>query len=153
MHIMFVLTLAIAGQVQATIVEFHQDGLIKKGDEYDKVYIYENATVGITGGKVGRLYANDSSRVNLFGGEIQDFFASDSSTIYVYGGSIDWVLGLNNASVASLFGGNMPGEVGLSVSNKINIYGYGFHWQRAGGGQRAEYCQVIGLMERHLQYI
>lgn len=121
--------LAISGQVHATIVEFNQDGLIKKGDEYDFVSVFDDATVGMTGGVVEHLHADDSSTFILFDGDIGWLVASDSSKMYVYGGSIEHSLIVDRRSTVSLFGGTIGQNLTIPNFGKVNIYGYGFEWK------------------------
>jgi len=118
--------------VQGTIVEFHDDWIIHEGDEYAEVHVYDDATVGMTGGRVVDLYANDSSTVNLFDGEVLWLYAEDSSRICMYGGSIDRALSLTGSSVASLYGGMSGAEVDIFDSGVVKVYGYGFEFQSTG---------------------
>jgi len=134
--ILVLLTLVAAGKVQATIVEFHDDWIIQEGDEYEKVYVYDDATVGITGGKVRDLYANDSSIVNIFAGDVTWLYSSGSSTINIYGGEIDRALRIKDSGVANLFGGDGALEIAIFDSGILKIFGYGFEWQPIGEGSR-----------------
>jgi hypothetical protein len=133
--ILLLVMLAGAGRVQATIVEFYEDWIIHEGDEYDEVHIYNDATIGITGGEVGHLYANDSSTVNLFDGVVYSLYAYDSSTIYIYGGLIDRSVSVADSSIASLYGGMSGAEVRIFDSGIVRIYGYGFEWEPTLGGE------------------
>lgn len=131
--IFVVCTLVAAGKVQATIVEFYDDWIIQEGDQYDEVYIYGDATIGVTGGSVGDLYAKESSTVNLFDGMVYLLGASDSSTVYIYGGQIKLALSVRGSSVASLFGSTIN-TISILDSGIVRIYGTGFQWERSGGG-------------------
>jgi hypothetical protein len=130
---MLVLTVGIVGRVQATIVEFHDDWIIHEGDEYESVVIFNDATLGMTGGVVGRVHANDSSRFNLFYGLVSELVASDASTVYMYGGAIEGSLIVDRLSSVSLFGGTIGEALTIPHSGTVNIYGYGFNWERAAG--------------------
>lgn len=135
--ILIVTMLAGAGRVQATIVEFREDWIIHEGDEYDQVHVYDNATVGITGGRVLDLYANDSSTVNLFDGEVLWLYGSDSSRIYMYGGTIDRALTLTASSVASVYGDMSGSEVRIFDSGIVRFYGYGFEFEPTGASGKS----------------
>jgi hypothetical protein len=135
--ILVVVVLAGAGRVEATVVEFREDWLIHEGDEYDQVHVYDDATVGITGGRVLDLYANDSSTVNLFDGEVLWLYGSDSSRIYMYGGSIDRALTLTGSSVASLYGGMSDVEIRIFDSGIVRFYGYGFEFEPTGASGKS----------------
>src|SRR4030042_6509914 len=61
-------------RVYATTIAFYSDGVIKKGETYDKVDVYDtppaHTTVDMTGGQVNRpgMFTYDATTVNISGG-------------------------------------------------------------------------------------
>jgi len=154
--VIFILIVLGVGNVQGSIVEFNDDWVIHEGDDYDEVYIYDEATVGMTGGEVWKLYSNDSSTFNLFDGVVYWLRAYDSSTINIYGGSIDRLLGIGDSSVVNLFGGQVATDVVMSDSGTLKIYGYGFEYRPAGPGSgwlSGYWLDGTAFSEMYLRYL
>ena len=78
----------------ATTIAFYSDGVIQKGDTYEKVDVYDTApghtTVNMTGGWVDYpgMSTFDASVVNISAGFVGFLRTNDSSTVNVSGG---WV--------------------------------------------------------------
>ena len=139
------------GQLWATIIAFHEDGVIQDGDEYSDVYVYDDATVDMTGGVVTvQLGAYDSSTVNISGGVLNGVFTSiesvastlnlsgsmqadgveiwGSGTLNMFGGTVGSVEVHN---IANLYGGVISDY--LLATSTVNIYGYGFEYDPLAG--------------------
>jgi len=125
------LLLLAAATAQATIRrDIYSDAVIQPGNEYDVVNLYEDATVGMTGGKVQySLYTKDSSTLNLFDGEVSFLCVYDSSRLYMYGGQIRRSLALSGSGAASVFGGIIGPEIQIYDSGVLTVHGYAFEWQ------------------------
>lgn len=133
MRVLIVLALILlsGGAAKATLI--YEDWLIHEGDEYDIVSVLNDATLGMTGGKVEHLHTSDSSTLNLFDGMVSWLIASDTSTMYIYGGLTEHALILERESTVNLFGGTIGEGVRISGSARVNIYGYGFEFLADGG--------------------
>jgi len=135
--VIFILIVLGVANVQGSIVEFTEDWVIHVGDEYDIVSVLNDATVGMTGGEVGKFYAREFSTVNVFDGVVRSLYAYDSSSIYIYGGTIDRTLYVAGSSSVSLFGGEEFGDVAIFDSGVLKIYGYGFEFRPTGTDPRS----------------
>jgi len=107
----------------ATTIAFYSDGVIRAGDEYDRVEVYDtppfHTTVDMTGGAVGRggdldtgVFSYDSSTVNMTGAGSYSYhlYTHDWSTANISGGLVgDW----------GLFGGT---SIAAYDSSTINVY-------------------------------
>jgi len=122
--------------VKAVNVEFRSDAIIRTGDIYDIVSVYDTppevTTVHMFGGSVYRFFTYNSSTVNIFGGELERGIETwHSSTVNIYGGTIfaDG-LGMSDSSTVNIYGGDVTiGKPYFNNSCTLNIYGYGFNYE------------------------
>ena len=116
----------------ATTIDFNENGTITDGNYFDRVNVWDSATVDMTGGQVLDFYAYQTSTVNLSGGTISWFYTSGSSALLnMSGGVIDRSLNVGGSSVTNLTGGQIPfystgAYISAGDSATVNIYGYGF---------------------------
>jgi len=122
-----VLVLLSGGAAEATLI--YEDWLIHEGDDYDIVSVLNDATLGMTGGKVEHLHTDGSSTLNLFDGMVSWLIASDTSTMNIYGGLIEHALIVDRQSSVNLFGGTITEGVTIPHSGRVNVYGYGFDFR------------------------
>lgn len=108
---------------------FSSDGIIREGDEYDDVFIYDTppdrTTVSMFGGRVSFMQSYDSSIFNMFGGTTEAC-AYNQSTFNVGGGTI-YTLNLYDSSSANIFGGRTNGVTAygtgtVNVLDNANLY-------------------------------
>jgi len=119
--------------VRAVDVDFYSDAIIRPGDAYDVVSVYDTppvpTVVHMFGGSVYRFRTYDSSIVNIFAGELERGGVMwESSTMNIYGGDImlDGPL-FTDSSTLNIYGGDVfLGAPHAEDSSTINIYGYGF---------------------------
>ena len=118
---------------QAVNIEFRSDTIIRPGDDFEIVSVYNTppdvTTVHMFGGSVYRFRAYDSSTVNIFGGELEwGGVLWDSSTLNIYGGTITLDTPLfTDSSTLNIYGGDVfMGAPSAEGSSTINIYGYNF---------------------------
>lgn len=122
--------------VQAGNVDFYNDAIIRPGDDYDIVSVYDTppvpTVVHIFGGSIITLRTYDSSSANIHDGQIKGSIETrNSSTVNIHGGNIDLDylavsdLGTLNIYAGNLLVGNSPY---FSESSTVNIYGYGFNY-------------------------
>jgi len=139
---------------QATTVAFYTDGVIQEGDVYSYVYVYNNATVDMTGGVVTTvLVAYDSSTVNISGGilhQIGSSYESAASTLNLSGSMQADEVEIGGSSVLNMFDGtigsveidniaNLYGGIisdYLLATSTVNIYGYDFQYNPLAGDYR-----------------
>ena len=85
-----VLAVCGAGDAKATIIEFHENAVIQEGDQYDRVSIFGDSIVVMTGGSVGQMVGYDSSTLIIIDGQVEWWFElGDSATAHLYGGTFD----------------------------------------------------------------
>lgn len=78
-----------AAESQAISIDFYEDGVIKLGDIYDVVNIWNDATVDMTGGQIDTgAYIYNSGAFNIYDGLIDaDVAVFDSGTLNLWGGN------------------------------------------------------------------
>jgi hypothetical protein len=153
-HNILILVFLSPALCRATTVAFYTDGVIKGGDEYSYVGVYNNAKVDMTGGIVTvQLGAYDSSTVNISGGVLHGVFTSSesaSSTLNLSGsmqadGVKIWGLGTLNMfggivgsveihNIANLYDGIISDY--LLATSTVNVYGYDFQYNPLAGDYR-----------------
>jgi len=110
--------------------DIYSDTVIQAGNEYEVVKIHDDATVGMTGGKVQySLDTTDVSTFNLFGGYIQSLHVYDSSKSYMYGGEIGRALVLSGSGAAHVLGGIVGLEIRIYDSGVLTVHGHAFEWE------------------------
>lgn len=131
----------------ATTIAFYSDGVIRAGDEYDRVDVYDtppfHTTVDMTGGAIGRrgyldtgVFSYDSSTVNMTGGYAYHLYTHDSSTVNISGGAVEdvylmfeTIVAAYDSSVINVYdGGLIAGAPNLAFfelfdSSELNVYG------------------------------
>ena len=119
--------------VQAVDVDFYSDAIIRPGDAYDNVFVYDtppdHTTVHMFGGSVEVFHTYDSSTVNIHGGELTAQVGLwELSTMNIYSGDITLDSSLfTDSSTLNIYGGDVfLGAPHAEDSSTINIYGYGF---------------------------
>ena len=116
---------------KATTIDFYTDGTIVDGNVFERVNVWDSATVDMTGGEVSRFYTYLTSTVNFNGGTISSLFVGDNSQLNMSEGLIDGSLNVSGSSIANLTGGQIPfysqgAFISAGGSSIVNIYGYGF---------------------------
>lgn len=120
--------LFIASQAYAVLQDqiFTSDEVIREGDEYANVDIYDThpirTTVSMSGGSVDRLIAYDSSVLNFTGGTISMLRARDFSTINVSGGFIHSPMAWDYSTI-NISGSFNAVEVGATATGIVNVMG------------------------------
>jgi len=103
---------------------FTSDGVIREGDEYANVYIYDTpphrTTVSMFGGRASGILAYDSSILNIAGG-IAEVIALNQSAINISGGSVHTLAALDSSSV-NVFGGSLY-ELYAWDTGTVNVFG------------------------------
>ena len=120
-------------KVQAIDVDLYSDAIIRHGDDYDLVFVYDtsplHSKVDMFGGNVFGFITHDSSKVNIHAGELEKGITTyDSSTLSIYDGTIllDTPL-ITGSSTLNIYGGDVRmGAPYAENSSTINIYGYDF---------------------------
>jgi hypothetical protein len=121
----------------ATTIAFYSDGVIQKGETYDKVDVYDtppaHTTVDMTGGQVNRpgMFTYDATTVNISGGYVNSLRTYGSSIVNILGGSVcdsgSYVISHDSSTVNLYEGGTLHGlsfgEFHLQDSSVFNIYG------------------------------
>jgi len=97
---------------QGTMIDFYQNGVIQDGDIYDRVTVWGDAIVVITGGQVSQIVQNDSSEVTVI----------DVNGV--------WWFELGDSSTANIYGGDYNILYAPSDNSSFHIYGYGFAVER-----------------------
>jgi hypothetical protein len=118
------------------------------------VYMYNDASVDITGGWIDELYLYDDTTAKVTGGEVMlfmvegnssaDFYndsvvgmlrPNDNATATVYGGEFNSLFALGNSTV-NVYGGTY--EIGIRVhgSPLINMYVEEYTWNPDGGSSK-----------------
>ncbi|HLB74287.1 MAG TPA: LamG-like jellyroll fold domain-containing protein [Sedimentisphaerales bacterium] len=126
--ILIVVGLAVlgTGDAKGTIIEFHTDGIIQHGDDFDFVEIFDGATVVMVGGAVRDFRTYETSALNIWGGTVEwgSVLGYDSSIINVGGGILDVdFLGGFDSSTVNISGGSFTGRIGVEDSSQMNIWG------------------------------
>jgi hypothetical protein len=109
-------------RVYATTIAFYSDGIIQKGETYDKVDVYDtppfHTTVDMTGGHVydPGMFTYNSSTANILGGTVEALNAYGSSTVNIGGGGVGGhgeSLRAHDSSTINISGG----LIGLDLSS------------------------------------
>ncbi len=122
--------------VQAVNVDFYSDAIIRPGEVYDIVSVYDTLSVPTVvhmfGGSIKSVHSYDSSTFNIHEGEIsRGIYSVDSSSVNIHGGTISLdSLIVSNSSILNLYGGNFlcGNSPYFSESSTVNIYGYDFNY-------------------------
>jgi len=128
LSILAVVLLFSASQTYAVLQDkiFTSDGVIREGNEYRNVDIYDThpvrTTVSMSGGSVNRLIAYDSSVLNFTGGTISGLYAHDFSTINVSGGFIHSPMAWDYSTI-NISGSFNAVEVGATATGIVNVMG------------------------------
>jgi hypothetical protein len=120
-------------EVQAVDVYFYSDAVIKDGDVYTNVFIYDTppdrTIIDMFGGSVYRFRTYDSTIINIYGGELEKRIDMwHSSTLNIYSGTVFLDNpGISGASTLNIYGGDIfMGAPKAGGSSTINVYGYDF---------------------------
>jgi len=122
--------------VQAGNVDFYSDAIIRPGEVYDIVSVYDTppvpTVVHMFGGSIKSVHSYDSSTFNIHEGELcRGIFARDSSTVNILGGAISLdSLSVGDSATLNIFGGDFSSGNSpyFSESSTVNIYGYDFEY-------------------------
>jgi hypothetical protein len=135
----------------ATTIAFYSDGVIQKGDTYDKVEVYDTPpehTVVDMYGQIGDLFVHDGSTFNYIRGSIwgdavadgastvnirsggvifdrlsmNTFYIEGSSTVNAYSGFVGAITLAQDSSTVNIYGGTWN-HLSLADSATANIYG------------------------------
>ncbi len=125
--------------VQAVNIEFRTDTIIRPGEVYDIVSVYDTppdaSTVHMFGGSIKSVQSYDSSIVNIHDGEVWwSITTRDFGTINIYGGSLNLeYLAVSDLCTLNIYGGDVyiGNSPVFSDSSSVNIYGYGFNYDGA----------------------
>jgi len=150
-------TLLTLSQARATIIGFYTDGVIQEGDVYSDVYIYNYATVDMTGGIVTvQLTTYDYSTLNASDGVLEAIAADGFSTVNLSGVVEINVMSIGESGSVNMFGGNVGSMKAWNHSTVnlysgtisdyllaygsedlvISIYGYGFEYDPLAGNHQ-----------------
>jgi len=121
---------------QAVDVDFYSDAIIRPGEDYDTVSVYDTppvpTVVHMFGGSIKSVHSYDSSTFNIHEGDLcRGIFARDSSTVNILGGAISLDgLSVGDSATLNIFGGDFSSGNSpyFSESSTVNIYGYGFEY-------------------------
>lgn len=114
------------------------------GDE-QWVYMYNDASVDITGGNIDELYMYDDTSAKITGGEVGIIWGQGNSSIEVYEGGAVTLLRPHDSSIATIYGGEIYLLFVLGNST-TKIYGGDF---LAGGISVQDSASAI--IEMHVQ--
>jgi len=158
--------------------DIYSDALIKEGDDYWTVRIFDSppdhTTVDMTGGwanviqtydastfnmsgGITEVSAHDVSIINMGGGKIYTLQAAESSTANVFGGSVNSLVAWNNGTVNVWGGVNVlslvsdeSGVVNMSGGEIDHISALGFGVVNLSGGLVTD---SLGIIENGIVYI
>jgi hypothetical protein len=118
------LVLAIGGSASAAEDKyFYSSGQILPGEEWENVYVYNDATVmDMLGGIVDSIGSFDASTVNVLDGQVNTLDALEFSTVNVTGG---YVYGLNayDNALVTFSGGARARSLGALESGTVVMNG------------------------------
>lgn len=107
---------------------------VQEGDSYDNTYVWNDATVDMTGGTLLSLDLLNSSAAYISGGDItQGLYAWNDSTVDISGGTVGWNLNASDNSTVNLHGGTITDWLYATDNSLVNIHGYGFSYDPDGG--------------------
>lgn len=86
------------------------------------VYMYNDASVDVTGGWIGELYMYDTSTAKVTGGEVGLIWGQGNTSIEVYEDSVIGMLRPNDNATATVYGGEFNSLFALGNST-VNVYG------------------------------
>ncbi len=69
------------------------------GEVHGEIYIYNDVTLDILGGDIGRLTAYDTTVTNWYDGTMIRLWTRDNSIVNIYGGSLDFLWSAENSFV------------------------------------------------------
>ncbi len=102
---------------------FTSDGIIREGDDYANVYIYDTppdrTTVSMFGGSASNMLAYDSSILNMTGGTTE-VYARNQSTINLSGGRVPTLVAYDSSNV-NVFGGSAYGLYSYDTGT-VNVF-------------------------------
>lgn len=97
-------------RAQAVDVEFRSDAIIRPGDVFDVVSVYDTPPVPTV--------------VHMFGGSVRILATYDSSIVNIHAGELKWGGTMRNLSTVNIYGGTiMLVAPGIGDSSTLNIYG------------------------------
>ena len=112
--------------------------LVQQGDDYDEIYLHDNATLIQTGGNIGTLFSYGTSNASIYATEgyknNNRYVFDDHSIMNFYGGWVGVLQGYGSG-IANLYGGDEVewNDATYSLNNydynftaEFHIYGYGF---------------------------
>ncbi len=126
------------------------------------VYMYNDASVDVTGGWIGELYMYNETTAKVTGGEVLQLLVEGDSSVEIYENSMIGLLRPNYNATATVYGGEFNGlfalgnstaniyggtyETGISVhgSPLINMYVKEYTWDPEGGSSR-DYGLLTGI--------
>jgi len=125
--------------VRAGNVDFYSDAIIRPGEDYDTVSVYDTppvpTVVHMFGGSIVGLMTHDSSTFNMhagiWGADGGWGYISNSSTVNIFGGSINLdSISVVDSGTLNIYGGDFlcGNSPYFSQSSTVNIYGYGFNY-------------------------
>ena len=110
-------------------LEVYQDTVIQPGDQFNVVHTYDDATVGMTGGRVYTLFTGGNSTFSLFDGQIDGVFTRGESRLYMYGGQLGVNILVADSGTISVFGGDFSADINIPNFGKVIFYGYDFQFE------------------------
>jgi len=122
--------------VKAGNVDFYSDAIIRPGEVYDIVSVYDTppvpTIVHMFGGKIRTLKTYDSSSANIHDGQISESInIYNLSTVNIHGGNIDLIyFAVSDLGTLNIYGGELCVDNApyFSESSTVNIYGYDFSY-------------------------
>lgn len=128
-----------ASNLHAIDVDFCSDAIIRPGDDYDTVSVFDTpplqTKIYMFGGSIIGLMTHDSSTFNMHAGiwgvDGGWGYISNSSTLNIFGGSINLdSISVVDSGTLNIYGGDFlcGNSPYFSQSSSVNIYGYGFNY-------------------------
>ena len=103
--------------------------LVNGGNIPNRVQIYQDSRVYISGGSVDRLDANNSSQVTVSGGSVWgNVYANQNGQVSIFGGSVgNYLLAYDNSQI-TIYGSNFAVDESLVGFGKITSISGGDGW-------------------------
>ena len=126
--IIFAVLLSLPLCANATTMDFYTDGTIVDGNNFERVNVWNTATVDMTGGRAFYCNLYDSSAFNFYDGDVGAFSTYQSAIVNVFAENNPAALYINEQSQAHLFNGRFFNDGMIFDDAELHIYGYNLEY-------------------------